>query len=205
MAKPLLYTLNGLSNAEIRDLLLEVLGEVAALKQTVAEQREEIARLKGLKGRPRMMPSKPSGMEQASEQKTPPGGAGKCRVRGKKTLSRVSIEDRIVPAEVPANSRFKGYEDFVVQDLVLRPAVVRFRRERWVTPDGRTVVAALPEGIEGHFGPELHRFVLAQYHQGQVTVARLVTLLTAMGIRRRTRLTSSTVVSLRWKACRTSQ
>src|SRR6266851_3042610 len=30
--------------------------------------------------------------------------------------------------------------------------------------------------------PELRRFVLAQYHQGQVTVPRLVTLLRALGI-----------------------
>src|SRR5208282_5912803 len=37
-------------------------------------------------------------------------------------------------------------------------------------------------GIHGHFGPQLHRFVLAQYHQGQVTVPRLVTLLQALGI-----------------------
>jgi hypothetical protein len=49
---------------------------------------------------------------------------------------------------------------------------------RW----GRTVVAPLPPGIDGHFGPELRRFVLAQYHQGQVTVPRLVRLLAAIGI-----------------------
>jgi len=160
--------------------VLELLGEVTALKQTVADQREEIALLKGLKGPPRMKPSKPSGMEQASAQKA--ASSGNRRGRGKKTLSRVATEDRVVRAEVPAGSRFKGYEDFVIQDLVIRPAVVRFRRERWVTPDGRTVVAPLPDGIDGHFGPELRRFVLAQYHQGQVTVARLVTLLGAIGI-----------------------
>ncbi len=79
----------------------------------------------------------------------------------------------------------KGYENFIVQDLVIQPAAIRFRRERWVTPDGRTVVAPLPDGIDGHFGPELRRFVLAQYHQGQVTVARLVTLLDAIGIESR--------------------
>ena len=44
------------------------------------------------------------------------------------------------------------------------------------------IAAPLPAGICGHFGPELRRFVLAQYHQGQVTVARLLALLQALGI-----------------------
>jgi hypothetical protein len=34
------------------------------------------------------------------------------------------------------------------------------------------MTAALPAGIDGHFGPQLRRFVLAQYHQGQMTVPR---------------------------------
>ena len=41
--------------------------------------------------------------------------------------------------------------------------MVRLRRERWLTPDGRTVVAPMPAGVTGHFGPELRRFVPAQY------------------------------------------
>ena len=70
----------------------------------------------------------------------------------------------------------------VLQDLELRPHVVRIRRERWQTPDGRTVTAPMPAGITGHFGPELRRFVLLQHHQGQVTMPRLVTQLRAFGI-----------------------
>ena len=163
---------------ELRRLLIEALGKVAGLTAENAALREEIARLKGLKGRPSI---KPSGMEKASEAK-PPGGGKKRRGRGRKQLRRVAIEDRVLTAEVPAGSRFKGYENFLIQDVVLRPVAIRFRRERWVTPDGRTVVAPLPAGIDGHFGPELRRFVLAQYHQGQVTVPRLVTLLAAIGI-----------------------
>ena len=182
MSKPPSDALNDLSNAELKELVVELLAEVAALKEIVAQQREEIARLKGLKGRPDIKPNRPSGMEQASAQKAGSSGGGKGRARGKKKLSRVAVEDRVVPAEVPAGCRFKGYQDFVVQDLVIQPAAIRFRRERWVTPDGRTVVAPLPDGIDGHFGPALRRFVLAQYHQGQVTVARLVTLLNDIGI-----------------------
>ena len=59
-------------------------------------------------------------MEKASEPK-PPAGGGKRRGRGSKRTSGSAIEDRVLKAEVPAGSRFKGYESFVVQDLVLRP------------------------------------------------------------------------------------
>ena len=169
--------LDNLSAADLKALVLALLGEVAALKQVVSEQRTEIARLKGLKGPPSI---KPSGMEQASEPR-PCSGGGKRRGRGAKRV-RVAIEDRVLTVAVPAGSRFKGYESFFVQDLELRPLALRFRRERWVTPDGRSVVAPLPDGIDGHFGPELRRFVLAQYHQGQVTVPRLVAMLDAIGI-----------------------
>jgi len=65
---------------------------------------------------------------------------------------------------------------------VLTARVVRYRRERWLTPEGEAIVAPLPEGIRGHFGPELRRFVLMQHHQGPVTVERLVTLLQAIGV-----------------------
>src|SRR3954452_18188251 len=167
--------LDARSPTELKALVIELLGKVAALEQTVAAQREEIARLKGLKGRPVL---KPSGMEKASEPKPP----GSPKGRRGPVRPRVAVEDQVIAAPVPPGSRFKGYADFVVQDLVLRARCIRYRRERWVTPDGQLIVAPLPGGVDGHFGPELRRFVLAQYHQGQVTVPRLVAQLRAIGL-----------------------
>src|SRR4051794_30449530 len=171
-------TLSGLPRGELEALVERLLAENAALRRAVAELRAEVATLKGVKGRPEV---KPSGMEKATEPG--PAGAGRGRgARGSKGGRLTVHEERVVAADVPAGSRVKGYQDFLVQDLLLRPHGLRLRRERWLPPDGRTVIAPMPVGVVGHFGPELRRFVLAQYHQGQVTVPRLVAQLRAIGV-----------------------
>src|SRR5438067_4470138 len=119
-----------LSHADLKNLVLKLLEQVAELQRTVAAQRDEIARLKGGPGRPNI---KPSGMEQASEPK--PAGSSPRRPRGS-TRSKLSIdEERTVKvAAPPRGSRFKGDTSFLVQDLVIRPHVMNFRREHWRTP-----------------------------------------------------------------------
>jgi hypothetical protein len=169
--------LDALSPAQLRELVAILFAKLGELERANAELREEIARLKGLKGRPDI---KPSGMDKATEPANPVK-RGERRGRGK-VRPRVSIEDRIIKAEVPAGSRFKGYETYTVQELVLSVHAIRYRRERWLTPDGQTVVAPLPERLCGHFGPNLRRFVLMQYHQGQTTLPRLTALLNAVGV-----------------------
>ena len=176
--------IDGLTPAKLKDLVLKLLEKVVALERTVAAQRDEIARLKGGPGRPNIKPnSKPSGMEQATDPK-PAGGSGQERRRRGSTRSKLSIDEerKVRLTAPPPGSRFKGYTSFVVQDLVLGSHVIDFQCERWQAPDGKVTTAPLPPGIAGHFGPQLRRFVLAQYHQGQTTVSRLVTLLQALGI-----------------------
>jgi hypothetical protein len=77
-------------------------------------------------------------------------------------------------------------------DLVISTEVLRYRRERWVTPSGETVLASLPAGIVGGFGPGLRRFLLVAHAQGQVTTERLMSLLAGWAPRSR---------SARWCGC----
>src|SRR5271163_851108 len=173
---------DALSPAELKSLVLELFEKLAESQRTIAALRDEIARLKGGPGRPDIKANiKPSGMEKASEPE-PRKPLGKERRRGGVRAKLTIHEERKLEADAPAGSRFKGYASFVVQDLAVRPHVTDFLRECWRTPDGKTVTAPLPPGVDGHFGPELRRLVLALYHQGQVTVARLVTLLRGFGI-----------------------
>ena len=142
--------LDRLSHAELKDLVLKLLGEVAELRRTVDAQRDEIARLKGGPGRPNI---KPSGMEKATEPKVPPTAGGEPRQKGSKTSKLTIHEERTVKLKAPPQgSRFKGYTSYVVQDLTITPHVVKFRRERWQTANGETMTPPLQTVISGASG-----------------------------------------------------
>src|SRR3982751_6854606 len=170
--------LDARSLSDLRALVIALVVKGTELERTVAAQRDEIARLKGLKGRPQI---KPSGMEKASQALTQERATGKRRRKRAKSADLTIHEERIIKAgPVPPGSRFKGYQTFVVQDLVLRPHVVRLRRERWLAPDGQTIMAAMPSEIVGHFGlglriskRQLVRFLIAG-QDGFVDEARAV-------------------------------
>jgi hypothetical protein len=178
----------------VRDLIHEVTrlrseneklsGTLGKLRVEHQAIKDELARLKRLPPRP---PIKPSGMDKATEAKGPEGGGnekgGRSTQRRGSQLDKLTIGATVVVrAKAPAGSRRKGYEDIVVQDLSLRPTVTRYRRERWETPEGETIIAELDSGIVGGYGPNLNRLVLALHFAGQMTCERIVALLNGMGV-----------------------
>ncbi len=167
-------------NTQLRTTNIKILEDNAQLKQDVNDLKKEVARLKGLKGPPDIKPNaKPSGMEKD----TSPKNKDKERTRRGEKQHRVPAEDRVLqPQQVPPGSRFCGYEDYTVQDIVLKALTIRYRRARWQTPDGQYIVAELPAGVMDHVGGELKRLILMLYHEGQTTIPRLVEFLDAIGL-----------------------
>src|SRR5688572_29727873 len=181
MSLPVAAEIETLPIGDLRSVVASLLAEVARLREENAALKDEIARLKHLPPRPKL---KPSGMERASDPSASPGKKPRrrCGRRGAKRDRLSGIEDQVLTVAAPAGSRFKGYEDVVVQELLLMPRVIRYRRERWRTLDGQTITAPLPAGVQGGFGPALRRFLLAGHVQGQVTAERLTALLAGIGV-----------------------
>jgi hypothetical protein len=181
MTLPPTESVEDLPLADLRRLVLALIAEATRLGAENRELKDEIARLKGLPPRPKFK-GKPSGMEKA----TSPSSAGRRRCskrrrsakRDKLTVTR----EVVLKASPPTGSRFRGYEDILVQDLRIEVETVRYRRERWETASGERVVAPLPAGIRGGYGPGLRRFIAAGHFQGQMTSERLTSLLVGMGM-----------------------
>src|ERR671939_1184428 len=180
MSSPPLPDPDALSADGLKRLVARLLARVAALEEENRRLREENARLKDLPKRPKLASG---GMDRATE----PAGRAETRRRGRRDRggerTPPATEGRVLTVAAPPGSRRKGYQPYTVQDLVLAPRVVRYRRERWVTPDGRELVAPLPPEVAGHFGPGVVRYIVMQHVQGQVTVERLLAQLRALGIR----------------------
>ena len=80
-------------------------------------------------------------------------------------------------------ARFKGYEDHVVQGLIIRAHNTRYRLERWQTPAGETRLGGLAEAVRGqHFSPELPGYILYQYYHAHVTRPLLLEQLREWGV-----------------------
>jgi len=124
--------------------------------------RDEVARLKGQKAKPSIGPSRLNKGEPPKRGGGHEGGGGQKR--------RVTRTVVVKAEQVPAGSRFKGYADYDVQELVIQTENIRYRLEKWLTPEGKLVTGKLPvEAAGGHFGATLCSFVLYQYYHAQVT------------------------------------
>ena len=116
----------------------------------VAAQQAEIARLKGLKGRPSI---KPSGMEKATGPKrggkASGGNAGVAARSGRVSASRTEVS----AGAAPAGSRFKGYEHYLVQELGAVGAGGPLSPRALADAEGETIVAPLAERHPRPFRP----------------------------------------------------
>jgi hypothetical protein len=172
--------------ALLLNLVEELKQENFRLREENQRLRDEVNRLKGEQGKPEVKgnrPKPPVGTDYSSERerRTPKGWAK----GSKRALIRVDREQvlEVDPAVLPADAEFKGYEDVVVQDEVVRADNVRFRKETYHSAAGRkSYRAPLPAGYAGEFGPGLKALVLVLYFAGQMSEPKVLEFVRSAGV-----------------------
>jgi hypothetical protein len=166
-------------------IIRQLADRVAELEETNRHVRDEIAVLQGQKPRPTIRPS------ILLTPPTPTDGAGTGRRRGKPTrpkTAELTIHDTVTlhPPALPAGATLRGYEAYVVQELLIHNHNTRYLRARYEVPGAASVLAPFPAGVVpvdgGHFGSNLIAYILDQYHQAQVTEPLLLEQLWEYGI-----------------------
>jgi len=124
--------------------------ENAQLKQEGQDFKDEGARLKGQKPKPKIRPSR---LNEGS--KNPKGGKrpGSAKRSKTETLEIHETVDVLPKEAIPPGSEYKGHVEFTVVGLRLEPYNVRYHLHEWKTPDGRRLKGELPasqQAVGGH-------------------------------------------------------
>lgn len=160
-------------------LVKSLLALLEQFAEHIQQQDEEIARLKDevdiLKGEKKRPVFKGGKLDEKTAPETPSAQKPKKRAgsnKRKKTQKLLIHEDKVIkPAEaIPPGSRFKGYRNFVVQELKIKVHNTRYRLEHWLTPQNKSLTGQLPASVDNrHFGPQLVSYILYQHHHCQTT------------------------------------
>jgi len=165
--------------------LLEIIEQVSVIILSQAEEiqilKDEIARLKGQKPKPKIRPSK---LEKDRKKKKRSSSGKRAGFRKRQKTPNLVIDEhiRVPPESIPEGSILKDVQPYTVQGIKIIPRNVCYLLERWQTPDGKNIVGELPSHVQGHYDFTLKSYILYQYNHCQVTQPLLLEQLWEWGV-----------------------
>ena len=166
--------LNAIQDENARELIRQLANLVEKLSADLRDAQVEIQRLrdennrlKGEQGKPKI---------KGNTQKSPPTNhsseserhqSRQRHKRSKKAEIQIDREQvvEVDPAVLPKDAKLKGYENVMVQDILLQTDNIRFYKQKYYSASTRkTYLAELPRGYEGQFGPGIKALTLVYYY-----------------------------------------
>jgi len=146
--------------------------ENAQLRSENQQLKDEINRLKGEQGKPTFKGSSGKKTDISSEKerkrtystRSEPDDSPRLTKRETIRIDRTETCP-VNRDELPDDAVFKGYENVIIQELRIIPDNVEYRREVFYSPsEHKTYRGALPDGIQGEFGPGIRALIVTMKH-----------------------------------------
>ncbi len=174
----------------IKNLITLLLNVIESQSQTIEELKkenqslkDEINRLKGEKGKPKISPTVPEKKEDINSP-----SIEKKKIWSKAAKNPIIKIDRtevkyVDKSILPPDAKYKGYRSVVVQNIKFATDNVEYKLERYSSKSERkTYEAELPDDVKGEFGTELKAFIIYLYFGCRVTENKIKTILEESGI-----------------------
>jgi len=185
---------------KLLNIIERLAGENGDLKNKLQELHDEIARLKGEQGKPDIKAKKKKDGDLSSEaerreaeanannETVVDAGENKKRRREAK-LPKIKIDcEQICPLDkngLPDDLIFKGYEELVIQDLMIITNNTKYRREVFYSPSQhKSYRGELPDEVrgQGEYGPGIRALIPILKAEGKLSEKRILGFFQNFGI-----------------------
>ncbi|MCP4163882.1 MAG: hypothetical protein GY760_27795, partial [Deltaproteobacteria bacterium] len=91
---------------------------------------------------------------------------------------------RVGTEQLPEDAQFKGYQDKVVQDLIIKTDNVKFKREKYYSPSmKKTWLGKVPVGYEGDYGPHINSNIISMKYVNNMSIPKITEFIKNFGIK----------------------
>ena len=158
------------------NLVEHFLDEIEILKRENQTFKDEINRLKGEKGKPKIKANtKPAtddiNNDELQKDKQSKKGKKKNKKAKKKDIPIDTVKRIAIDCDLPGDAVFKGYSKLVIQEIELKRNNLKFELEQYYSASlNKTYIASLPSKYQGSlFGPQLRSFIINLKYQYRMT------------------------------------
>jgi hypothetical protein len=154
-------------------------------KKEIQLLKDEINRLKGEQGKPTIRSQKKDTRNISSEKERRSIGDNEKKEKPEKNKMAIH-ETRLCPIDkttLPADAVFKGYNSVVVQDILINPNNIEFKKEIYYSASEKTTYRGkMPEGYGGKYGPGIKSLILQLNSEAKMSEPTILQFLSNFGI-----------------------
>jgi hypothetical protein len=150
---------------------------------------DEVARLKGEQGKPKIKANRPAERTDCATPETESQSQSRAASgQGKPRRERIQIDREEVikldRSQLPPDVAHRGYRDVVIQNIIFKTDNVRYRLERvYSESQERLYEASLPQALQRQsYGSELQALVVMLYFELRVPQEKILNMLQSQGL-----------------------